>query len=225
MDKTKWIIFGTVCFSILALMVVFNKKDETTFNGDAGAVINEGPIADRTKGSKDNKVVLIEYADYQCPACSTMSPKIKELTDKYSQQLTFVFRNLPLSNIHPNALAASAAAEAAGQQGKFFEMHDALYKNQSSWSSADPNDRTALFEMYAQSLGLDIDKFKQDLNSTEVNQKIDRDRATARSFKLNATPSFILNGQKVPESTGLNVEELEKAVRGELEKAGYKLDQ
>lgn len=224
MNKTRWIIFAVIVLAVFSLLIFTNQRNEVTFEGDATKVINEGPIADRVYGNEDQKVVLIEYGDFQCPACGSMFPAVRELKETYKDELTFVFRNLPLTNIHPNALASAVAAEAAGQQGKFYEMHDMLYENQQAWSSASVGDRTGIFEGYAQAIGLNMDQFKSDLSNKDVSQKIERDRATAKTLGATSTPTFVLNGQKLPEATATNADELKAAVEEALIEAGFKLD-
>jgi protein-disulfide isomerase len=212
MDKTKWIIFSVVVVALFGALIWFNRSETSSFTGDASKIIYDGPIADHFTGSEDQKVVLIEYGDYQCPACGRMYQTIKELEAKYPDKLTFIFRNRPLTAIHPNALAASTAAEAAGIQNKYFAMFDLLYGNQEAWSSADSGKRTAIFEGFASQLGLDLDKFRQDLSSPDINAKIKRDRTTAENYKANSTPTFILNNQKVADSAATSPEELTKLV-------------
>lgn len=222
MTRTKWIIFILICFGILGFTLV-TKKTEPTFTGDATKVISQGPIADRVYGSHDQKVILVEYGDFQCPACGQMYPTVKEIKETYKNQLTFVFRNMPLTSIHPNALAAATVAEAAGQQGKFFDMFDLLYQNQNTWQGASVSSRGAIFEGYAKSLGLNSNQFKNDLDSSTVSDKLARDHSTSQQFNVDATPTFILNGKKLPSSTALNAEALKKAVTDALQQAGYTL--
>ncbi len=224
MDKIKWIIFVVIVVGVLGGIVWLNKSDQVSFTGDAGKVIAEGPIADRSFGSQDQKVVLIEYGDFQCPGCGAMYQPVHELKEKYKDKLTFVFRNMPLTNIHPNALAAATAAEAAGQQDKFWEMHDLLYQTQQSWSSIDAGQRTAVFEAYASQIGLDIEKYKQDLTSKDVSSKIARDRSTSKTFQVDSTPSFVLNGQKFLAGSATDSAALTQAVESALAAAypGFK---
>lgn len=223
MTKTRWIIFALLCLGILGLIIVTNKKDsDSSYNGDATKVITEGPIADHIFGSNAGKVVLVEYADFQCPGCESVSPLLKEIKEKYKDNLTFVFRNLPLTTIHPNALAASTAAEAAGLQGKFFEYHDLLYQNQSQWKDAPVSDRTKTFESYASELGLDTNKFKSDLTNPDVTAKINRDRATAGKLGASSTPTLFLNGQKVSQGDTFDKDKLTQLINDEYEKAGLK---
>jgi len=219
MDKTKWIIFSVIVVALFGALIWFNSKETVKFTGDAAKIIYDGPIADHFTGPEDQKVVLIEYGDYQCPACGKMYATVKELEAAYPDKLTYIFRNRPLTSIHPNALAAATAAEAAGLQDKYFAMFDLLYGNQNMWSSANTSQRTTIFENFASQLGLDLNKFKQDLASPEVSAKISRDRSTAEAYKANSTPSFILNGQKVSDKASVSPEELTKLVTDEINKA------
>lgn len=219
MDKTKWIIFSVVIVAIFGAIIIFNKSNEPTFIGDSAKIITDGPIIDHYTGPNKQKVVLIEYGDFQCPACARMYPTIEELKAKYPDKLTFIFRNRPLTNIHPNALAAATAAEAAGLQGKFFPMYHSLYQNQNSWSSTNSKDRAAVFEGLASQLGLDIDKYRADLKSDDIVTKITRDRITAGTYNANSTPTFVLNGEKMSESDATNPEALTKKIDEALQRA------
>lgn len=220
MDKMKWIIFTVVVLGVLGGIIWFSKSDEVTFSGDASKVITEAPIADHVYGSPDQKVVLIEYGDFQCPGCGSMFSAVHELKEQYKSTLTFVFRNMPLTNLHPNALAAATAAEAAGLQDKYWEMHDLLYQNQSAWASSDISGRTSLFEGYASQIGLDIDKYRQDLSSKDIAAKISRDRATSKTFNADSTPTFVINGKKFDSSKATDSAALKGAVDEAL-KAAY----
>lgn len=224
MNRTKWIIFIVIVLGIFGVLIFLNQRNGDDFEGDPGKVISYGAITDRQYGSPEQKVTLIEYGDFQCPTCRSMYPSVKQLKEVYKDKLTFVFRNLPLTNIHPNALAAAVAAEAAGQQNKFWQMHDKLYENQPAWQSAGVDERGSIFEKYAQELELNIDQFKQDLSNPAINEKINRDRATARKLGATSTPTFVLNGQVLSEQTSVNGDELKKAIDKALEDAGYNLD-
>ena len=219
MNKAKWIIFVVVVLAVFGGIIWLGKNNETTYNGDANKVITDGPIADHVKGSQDQKVTLIEYGDFQCSGCAQIYPSIEELTDKYKDKLTFVYRNLPLTNIHPNALAAATAAEAAGKQGKYFDMYDILFQSQQSWSNASVGDRGKVFENYAAQIGLNLDQYKADLTSKDITEKINRDIYTGKQvFKASSTPTFILNGKKIENSELVNaVNEAVKAAYPEEE--------
>lgn len=215
----KWIIFGVIVVAIFGGIIFFNKSNTPDFTGNAAKLITEGPIADHYTGPEEQKVVLIEYGDFQCPACARMYPTVEELKAKHGDRLMFIFRNRPLTNIHPNALAAATAAEAAGLQGKFFPMYNLLYQNQNGWSSVSGSDRGAVFEGFASQIGLDLDKYRADLKSADITAKLNRDRATANTFKADSTPTFVLNGEKLPEDVALNAEALSKKIDEALQAA------
>ena len=157
-----------------------------------------GQVADHTIGTADSKVVLIEYGDFQCPSCGGAHPQIKELTEEYKDKILFIFRNLPLTSVHPNAKAAAAAVEAAGLQGKYWEMHDFMFENQNAWSALDSTTRVDTFVGYADSLGLDTTKFTTDLSAESVKKKIAFDESIfKKTGYAKSTPTFVLNGEQV----------------------------
>lgn len=147
------------------------------------------------KGSPSSGVVLIEYGDFQCPACKQYHPIFKQLAENYKDRVTFQFRNFPLVQIHKNAFLASRAAEAADKQGKFWEMHDLLYENQQSWESV--SNPTSIFTSIASQLGLDTELFNKDMISQETNDKINADISEGKKSGANSTPTFVLNGKKL----------------------------
>jgi protein-disulfide isomerase len=170
------------------------------------AVANSGsepakPTGDKTKIIRDNSyktgsgpIQLVEFGDYQCPACGAAYPNVKQLLKDYDGKITFYFRNFPLSTVHLNAMAGSNTAEAAGAQGKYWEMHDKLYETQKEWSiKSDPTD---LFVNYAKELGLDTDKFKTAINDKKYQTIIDQDVADGEAMGVNSTPTFYFNGVK-----------------------------
>jgi protein-disulfide isomerase len=141
----------------------------------------------------------VEYGDYECPVCETYASTVQQVQQKYNAQIKFQFRNLPLTSIHPNAIGAARAAEAADLQGKFWQMHDVLYEaqNWSEWSTS--NDPDPYFWTYAQQLGLNVNKFKSDFASSEVNNRVQADLAAfSKTGEQQATPTFFLNGKYVP---------------------------
>jgi protein-disulfide isomerase len=200
-SKKAWIIFAAVCIAVLGSLIYFSSKNKIDVSGvDTNAIqtANEqnGNIAEHVYGKADSKVVLVEYGDYQCPGCGAAYQPIKDVTEKYKGQIAFVFRNFPLTSLHPNARAAAAAAEAAGLQGKYWEMHNKLYEGQDSWKELSTNDRTTFFTNYAENLGLDKAKFQADLTATNVSAKINYDMAIGKQIGVNATPTFYLGGKK-----------------------------
>jgi protein-disulfide isomerase len=216
-SKKAWIIFAAVCIVLLGGLVYISGKDKVNVgNVDTNtiqpAVEQSGDIADHVFGKADSKVVLIEYGDFQCPGCGNAHPNLKAVSHKYEGQIAFVFRNFPLTTIHPNARAAAAAAEAAGLQGKYWELHDKLYENQSQWSSLSADARGDFFNNYASELGLKVDTFKTDFSSPKVSQKINYDIALGKKAKVSATPSIFLNGKAVEQDTWQDQEKLDKAI-------------
>lgn len=166
-----------------------------------GTANGETQASNHVSGANTKGVSLIEFGDYQCPACGQFFPITQALKSKYGDQISFRFANFPLVQIHPNAMVAARAAEAAALQGKFWEMHDLLFQNQESW--AQMGNPSPVFEQYATSLGLDVAKFKTDSASSAVLATINADTAEAQSYDAQATPTFILNGKKIDNPTSL----------------------
>ncbi|MDO8571072.1 MAG: DsbA family protein, partial [bacterium] len=133
--------------------------------------------------------------DFQCPACEAYYSILKQVHEKYGNKIQFVYRHFPLSTIHPHAERAAQVAEAAGKQGKFWEMHDMLFENQSSWSSEGNPDQT--FIKYAERLTLDLDRFKKELDSKEVRGKVTNDSSSGAKLGVQGTPTFFLGGKQL----------------------------
>jgi len=136
-------------------------------------------------------VVLEEYGDYQCPPCGQLYPELKQIEHDYGNQVQIVFHHFPLMKIHKNALAAAHAAEAARNQNKFWDMHDRLYRNQKEWTEL--NDPRPVFISYARQLGLNIDQFKQDMESNQIDQRISADIQRGTSMSVTGTPTVFLD--------------------------------
>lgn len=150
-------------------------------------------------GEGAKKVTLVEYGDFQCPACGQYYPVVKSIKDKYKADITFQFRNFPIESKHPNARAASRAAEAADKQGKFWEMHDVLYENQTAWESA--SDPLKIFSGYAKQIGVaDLTKFETDYKSSAVNSVINADMKEGQKAGIEGTPTFIIDGVKITDN-------------------------
>lgn len=195
MDKRFLTIIGVIVVVFAGIVVYNNHKNNSNNSGS-----NLQPT-NHVEGNLSSKVTLVEYGDYECPVCETYFTTVQQAQEKYNAQIKFQFRNLPLSSIHPNAIAGARAAEAADLQGKFWQMHDVLYASQnwqewSTSSNADP-----YFWTYAQELGLNVTKFKSDFASIEVNNRIQADLAAfAKTGQEEATPTFFLDGKYIPNS-------------------------
>jgi protein-disulfide isomerase len=167
-------------------------------------------------GNKDAKVTLVEYSDFQCPACRAFEDIVKQLKESYSgEDLKIVYRHFPLRSIHPNADLAAQAAEAAGEEGKFWEMKDILFKNQAEWSKE--KDPKGLFGAYAKSIGLDVAEFDEDLlPEDDSKERVEKDYQSGVALGVNSTPTFILNG--VVLKNPQNLDEFKKLIDAELKK-------
>jgi protein-disulfide isomerase len=144
------------------------------------------------RGNPDAPVTLEEYGDFQCPPCGMFAAFLGQLEKEYDSRLRVVFRNFPLK-MHEHAHEAALAAEAAGLQGHFWEMHDVLYREQEAWSKA-PNARE-LFESYAGMIGLDLDKFRKDMGGEKARARVEADRQRGESLGIQITPTLFINNQ------------------------------
>jgi protein-disulfide isomerase len=165
------------------------------------------------RGNPDAMVTLEEFGDFQCPPCSTFASFGEELLKEYASRLRIVFRNFPLP-LHEHARDAALAAEAAAMQGRFWEMHDVLYREQAVWSKA-PNARE-LFESYAGTIGLNLDQFRKDMDSEKARERVDSDHALGDSLGVNVTPTFFINNHPV-DPKDKNPEGVRAAINAALE--------
>lgn len=153
------------------------------------------PIAEHIKGNVDSGLMLIEYSDFQCPACAQTYPIVKQMIEQYGDQFAVEYRHFPLRQIHPNAQIAAQAAEAAGIQGKFWEMHDMLFEQRDEWTESFNPKR--YFTNYAEKIGINPDRFVHDLESSDVKDRVNGDYDEAMGLNLPGTPSFVLNGERI----------------------------
>jgi protein-disulfide isomerase len=206
----RFVIILAALVVVFGGLLVFNKKKANAPTD--GAKSSSAKLTEhKVEGSSG--VVLTEYGDFQCPACGMYHPVIQQLKEKYKGKVTFQFRHFPLTEIHKNALVSARAAEAAGLQGKFFEMHDKLYEGQQAWK--DETNPTPTFEQYAKAIGLDVAKFRTDMKSEQTNNAVQADRADAKKKKYASTPTFVLNGKKIdaPESLDAFTKVLDDALK------------
>ena len=162
-------------------------------------------------------VTLEEFGDFQCPPCAMVHPVLKMMEKEYGQQLRVIFREYPLVPTHAHALTAARSAEAAGLQGKFWEMHDLIYENQTGWKDA--FDARPIFEGYATKIGLDLERYRRDLSSQVVEQRIFLDGKRAHSLGVSGTPTVFINGRELPFES-LAPERLRVVIKDELAAKG-----
>lgn len=162
-----------------------------------------GP-ADNTQGGSPAAVTLVEYGDYQCPHCGHAYPIVKQVQEIFGDRLKFVFRNFPLRNIHPLAVPAAIASEAAARQDRFWEMHDAIFENQGQLHGNS-------FRLLAEGLGMDLRQFENDCNDAGIIEKVDNDFEGGILSGVNGTPTFFINGTRY--NGNYDVSELSGAIQ------------
>lgn len=170
--------------------------------------------ARHVRGKKEAAVTIEEFGDFQCPPCSQMAASLKKIEDDYGDKVRVIFHHFPLPN-HAHARPAAHASEAADMQGRFWEMHDLLYKEQGNWSKV-PDDVTPLLIGYAGSLGLDVERFKTDMQSEKAKELVEADHALGASRGVTSTPTLFVDNVMVP-ATSLNPEALRKVINSALE--------
>jgi protein-disulfide isomerase len=149
-----------------------------------------------SQGSASARIKLEEFGDFQCPPCGMLHPVLKSMEAEFGpEKVQVIFREFPLP-AHTHALAAAYAAEAAGLQGKFWEMHDILYEHQADWEKA--FDSRPIFEGYAKTIGLDVEQYKRDLNNEIVSRRVTDDGKRGTSLGVKGTPTVFMNGRELP---------------------------
>jgi protein-disulfide isomerase len=193
MSKQFWAVIAIIVVIFVGVFAINgHKSSNNSGNGNPGTTHH-------VEGSGTSGVTLVEYGDYQCPYCQEYYQTVKQVVADYGDQITFQFVNFPLTSMHQNAFAAARAAEAAGKQGKYWQMHDILYENNdptgaSGWvASTSP---TTYFNQYAKQIGLNVQKFKADYASQAVNNAINADMAKGNKLGVDATPTFYINDKK-----------------------------
>ena len=160
------------------------------------------------RGSTKAVVTLEEFGDFECPPCGHLSPVLEQLEKDYAERLRIIFREFPMP-MHKHAMDAARAAEAAGLQGRFWEMHDMLYHNRYIWpASSDPR---AIFNTYAETLKLDLERFKKDFEGEQVTARIKADKERATSLGVDRTPVLFINDHQLP-VTAFNPAGLHEAI-------------
>jgi protein-disulfide isomerase len=180
-------------------------------------VVNEpGAEPPQAVGPNDAPVTLEEFGDFECPPCGALHPDLKKIEQEYGSRVRIIFREFPLVPTHQHALAAARAAEAAGMQDKFWEMHDLIYETQRTWHEA--FDVRPIFEDYARRIGLNLDKFRKDQASEVVEQRIFLDGKRAHALGVKGTPTVFMNGREIPFES-LAPEKLRALINAELAQA------
>lgn len=198
-------VLGIGIFTVLILAIaVFIMSKYSTVTPLADKAQTEEILSvksdDWVKGSENAPITIIEYLDFECEACRSYYPTVKQLKEEYKDDIRFVVRYFPLPG-HKNSMPAAQAVEAAGKQGKFWEMHDILYENQKVWGEKSVPD-PKIFEGYANQIGLNMEQYKKDVISKEVRDRVNRDKTAGNSLGIKGTPTFFINGEKIPNPKG-----------------------
>lgn len=208
--------------SILAIIIVLFGLNYfiSQKNKNNTEVVSQVANVDTTMGELDAKVRVVAYSDFQCPACAGFArvfPEVyKNILDKYGpSSLSFTYKHFPLTSIHPNALLAGYSAEAAANQGKFWELHDSLFENQSDWGAT--LDAKSKIEGYARELDLDMAKFISDRDSGEVQKRVNDGLVESKKLGLTHTPFVFMNGLEMTRLS-LSVDDIQNRIEEELER-------
>lgn len=207
------LLWGGMILGIVLLIVLLAKLGTVppATGGPLAATVSD---SDHSKGSANAKVTLVEYSDFQCPACGQMYPTIKQLAETFKDDLKMVYRHYPLKQTHQNAELAARASEVAALQGKFWEMHDMIFNTQQQWSTE--GEPETFFVNLATSLGLDIEKFKADMKSDAVRDRVNVDAASGLASGIQGTPTFFVNGERIPNPG--TIAEFENVIKAALNK-------
>jgi NhaA family Na+:H+ antiporter len=191
------IMAAVLIAAVLVTWMLVRSSRQTDSNANTRASGAEPPGAEppHIRGNPDAPVTLEEFGDFQCPLCGTYYGELKKIEDEFGSRLRVVFREYPLFPMHEHALLAAQTAEAAGFQGRFWEMHDKLYENQKIWSEA--KDVLPIFVDYAKQIGLDTDRFNRDLSSDTVAARVTQDGIRGHALGITGTPTFFINGKDV----------------------------
>jgi len=200
-------------FVIVALVALATFGSGFAFYRAQRAALATGPKSGpasgiHVRGKADAPVTLEEFGDFQCPPCAMMAALLRKTEEEYGSRLRVIFHHFPLA-AHAHARAAALAAEAAEKQGRFWEMHDLLYKEQGIWSKVD--NVPLLFDSYAGAIGLDLDRFKKDLQNPGVAARVDADQKLGASRGVTSTPTLFVNNVALPPDA-LNPVGVKKAI-------------
>lgn len=206
MDKKFLVILAVALVGLFGLFFFTTDKNKT----NTASTSSNAPVSNHSVGKNTKNVEIVAYKDFQCPPCGQFYPIEKQIIEKYGDQIKYTFRHFPIDTAHPNARAAHRAAESAGLQNKFFEMHDLIYENQQTW--ANTTNPKPIFDSYAKQIGLNIVQFNKDYSSEIVNSTINADRAEGTAKQVEGTPTFFINGTKIDNSQLSSVEAFSKVI-------------
>jgi protein-disulfide isomerase len=216
--KTKEIVIWLAVIAVLigGLWLLISAVNAPTSPSAPTQITNVPPVSktDFAEGNPKAKVTLIEYADFQCPACASTHAVIKQLQADFKNNLRLVYRFFPLTNIHQNALISAQAAYAASLQGKFWEMSDILYENQDSWS--DSTQAQTMFVDYAKKLGLNLNKFNADIKNGSTIKFITDEQNDGLNLGINGTPTIFMNGKEIQNPA--SYQDFKKLIQDEINK-------
>lgn len=183
----------------IGLLAVSSGDSLSTEEKEAILVKEDSHIA----GNPKSNIEVVEFSDFECSACATYYPELKQIKEEYSEDITFVYRHFPLRSIHPNAQRAAEASEAAAAQDKFWEYHDILFENQTEWATiSNTEELNKKFTEYAKDIELeDLEKFAQDIANRTYQDRVNQDLADAESLNLRGTPTVFLNGKRTANPT------------------------
>ncbi|HEX8558986.1 MAG TPA: thioredoxin domain-containing protein [Pyrinomonadaceae bacterium] len=194
-----------------------NSSSAANFQPRPTSAAQPGAANPPARGGATAKVTVEEFSDFQCPACGSLEPGLRRVLNDYGDRVRFIFRHFPLQ-MHKYAFQASRAAEAAGQQGKFWEMHDMIYDNQKEWS--DSMEPRVQFDAYATRLGLDVQRFRADMERQDLADRIKADYARGMSLRVQGTPTVFLNGRELVPGKLVTEEDLRREIDAALGSTG-----
>ena len=195
---------------------ITGKKTTSTNAAELYAKASPGANPPNYLGVPNAAVTIEEFADFQCPTCAAVHPVVKEVRAAYGDRVRVIFRNFPLAiPAHDKAYDAAVAAEAAGMQGKFWDMQNQLFMNQQSWTRS--RDFRQILTGYAQKIGLDADKFAADMAGIPAKNRVDADLQRGRSLSVDSTPSFFINGKPLVQQD-MTIEGMRRIIDAELQK-------
>ena len=227
-SSLPFVIIGVVLLGVIVAVVLLsrptasNSNVSQSTNGQAPAPprpqsVQPGAPSPYTRGPATARVTVEEFSDFQCPACGTLEPGLRRVMNDYRDRVQFIFRNFPLQ-MHKYAFLAARAAEAAGQQGKFWEMHDMIYDNQKEWSDA--MEPRVQFDSYATRLGLDVQRFKADMERQDLADRIKADLLRGNSLGVKGTPTVYLNGRELVPGKLVTEDDLRREIEAALGSSG-----